>query len=89
MQGKFAFQACKGRTKIFVEVKTRRSRSCGSPQEAVGMRKQRQVIRAAQWYLAESKVENSEVRFDVVAVSLLNGEVSIEHIPAAFEFYEE
>ena len=87
--GEIDLVARKGRTRIFVEVKTRRSRSCGSPQEAVGTRKQRQIIRASQWYLAENSAENSAVRFDVVAVSLHNGEVSIEHIPAAFEFCEE
>ncbi|NOQ41944.1 MAG: DUF91 domain-containing protein, partial [Desulfuromusa sp.] len=32
----------------FLEVKTRRSTACGTPHEAVGQRKQRQIARTAQ-----------------------------------------
>jgi len=74
-----------GKTRVFVEVKTRRSVRCGSPGEAVTLRKQRQIIRAAQWYLSEAGETECEVRFDVVAIALNNGQFHIEHIPAAFE----
>ncbi len=70
---------------IFVEVKTRRSNAYGTPAEAVGKRKQRQIIRAAQWYLAQNKI-SLQPRFDVVAV-MPDGEgrARIEHLPAAFD----
>jgi putative endonuclease len=58
---------------VFVEVKTRSSGRYGLPQEAVNLRKQRQMIRVAEAYLKERK--NSEVpcRFDVVAVTTTSG----------------
>jgi len=83
--GELDLVARHGRLQVFVEVKTRRSRSFGAPAEAVDARKQRQVIRAAQWYLAQDGHDDCEIRFDVVAVDVENGRVRIEHIPAAFE----
>lgn len=41
---------------VFVEVKTRRSTLFGLPQEAVGAHKQRQLMRAAQWYLKKTGI---------------------------------
>lgn len=73
-----------GRTLVFVEVKTRRGRSCGLPQEAVGARKQRQIVRAAQWYLAGGKGRGLQPRFDVVAVEVAPDGPRVEHIPDAF-----
>ncbi|NIQ94410.1 MAG: YraN family protein [Desulfuromonadales bacterium] len=73
-----------GRTLLFIEVKTRRGRSCGLPQEAVGVRKQRQILRAAQWYLAGGKGPDLQPRFDVVAVEVGSGGPRVEHIPNAF-----
>lgn len=73
---------------VFVEVKTRRSHCFGSPAEAVGPRKQRQIIRAAQWYIMQEKI-NLQPRFDVVAVMPDGkGGAGIEHLPAAFDFSE-
>ena len=43
----------------FVEVKTRRGLSCGSPAEAVGPRKQRQIVQAAKWYLNDTPPQSA------------------------------
>ncbi|PLX93808.1 MAG: YraN family protein [Desulfuromonas sp.] len=69
---------------VFVEVKTRRSHSFGLPQEAVGTRKQRQILRSAQWYLAAGNGSGLQPRFDVVAVLVAGETVEIEHLPDAF-----
>jgi putative endonuclease len=61
-------------TLVFIEVKTRTSEAFGSPQLAVHLRKQRQIVRAAQWFLAERDVSEVPCRFDVVAVSLPPGD---------------
>ncbi len=83
--GEIDIIARKGRTLAFVEVKTRSSLAFGSPAEAVGLRKQQQIIKAAKWYLAERRGRELQPRFDVIAV-LLQGECAdIEHVPAAFE----
>lgn len=69
---------------IFVEVKTRRSLAYGSPQEAVGARKQRQIIRAAQWYLSDAQNRLLQPRFDVIAILYSTSSPQIEHIINAF-----
>jgi len=73
-------------------VKTRRSELFGSPQEAVGQRKQRQIIRAAQWYLLQHDMGKLQPRFDVLAVlwQSWNAVADVNHIENAFtvsDFY--
>jgi putative endonuclease len=69
---------------LFVEVKTRKGTTFGLPAEAVGAHKQRQILRAAQWYLASGKHPELQPRFDVIAVIVGPGEPAITHIPNAF-----
>lgn len=72
-------------TLAFIEVKTRRSTLFGTPQEAVGARKQRQIIRTAHWYLQNNKKLKLQPRFDVIAILCQSGaEVQITHIQDAF-----
>jgi putative endonuclease len=71
---------------VFVEVKARWGRGCGLPQEAVTIRKQRQILRTAQWYLQKKGWLDREMRFDVLAINFLkDGYPDIEHIPWAFD----
>jgi len=70
---------------VFIEVKTRRSNAFGTPQEAVGARKQRQIIRTAHWYLQNNKNTRLQPRFDVIAILCQSDDrVQITHIPDAF-----
>lgn len=70
---------------VFIEVKTRRSTAFGTPQEAVGLRKQRQITRTAQWYLQNNKNVKLQPRFDVVAILCQSdGLAQITHLPDAF-----
>jgi len=70
---------------VFVEVKTRRGTAFGSPAEAVEPRKQRQIIRAAKWYLNDKGDQELQSRFDVVAITVHGDKLQIEHILDAFE----
>ena len=83
--GEIDIIARNGRTLAFVEVKTRSSPAFGSPAEAVGSRKQHQIIKAANWFLASGRGRGLQPRFDVIAVLVRAGQVDVEHIPAAFE----
>jgi putative endonuclease len=57
---------------VFVEVKARRNSD--PPEDAVGMKKQQRVIRAAQSYLAKHHVhEEVPYRFDILAVTAADG----------------
>ena len=78
-----------GRTRdtlVFIEVKTRTSGAFGPPHLAVHLRKQRQIVRAAQWFLAERDVSEVPCRFDVVAVTfpLDDGRPVVDWVQNAF-----
>ena len=82
--GEIDIIARQGKTLIFAEVKTRRCAGYGAPQEAVGPTKQRQILRAASWYLNDKGWQDLQPRFDVLAVRVVNDQVQIEHITDAF-----
>ena len=73
------------RVVVFVEVKTRTGDGFGSPFEAVEFRKQRKMIQAAQYFLAEKKLQQRDARFDVVGISWPGRAPMVEHIENAFE----
>ena len=68
---------------IFVEVKTRKNNNYGNPEAFVNRKKQAFMIRAANEYLIRKKLEK-EARFDIVAVTGLDENCEIVHIPNAF-----
>ena len=55
-------------TLVFVEVRTRRGRAMGSPEESITSRKSKGMLAAAQSYLASKRQWNREWRIDLVAV---------------------
>ena len=55
-------------TLAFIEVKTRSSDEIASPEAAVDIRKQRQIIRAARVYRRITEVSMEPFRYDVVSV---------------------
>ena len=68
---------------VFVEVKFRKSAKRGMPVEAVGYAKQRKISSVAGYYMmSHGMLENTSVRFDVVAIL---GE-EIEVFPNAFSY---
>jgi len=77
----------RGKTLAFVEVKTRKSRCYGTPQEAVTPRKQQQIIATAQHYLTTQQPSTQTVRFDVIAINVDGDKTQINHIVDAFELH--
>jgi len=73
------------RTIVFVEVKTLRHAGEASPFDAVDARKQRQIARAAEHYLAARRLHDRDVRFDVVGVSRAGGDLVCELVQDAFD----
>ena len=59
--------ATRGRLVVFVEVKTRRSRAAGAPEEAVDFRKRERLARGALAWLAANRRPGLRARFDVIA----------------------
>ncbi len=77
----------RGGVLAFVEVKARRSATCGAPEDAVDWRKRRQVARLAElWLGARPWVLHGvdDVRFDVIAVDATVRPPRIRHLPGAF-----
>jgi len=73
------------KTLVFIEVKTRRSRSFGLPEESVTTAKQRQIKKIAQGFMAFNNLENVECRFDVISLILKkNDGYFIRHFKDAF-----
>lgn len=68
----------------FVEVKTRRGRELGTPEEALTSQKGRKLIELAQIYLSEKEID-ADWRIDLVAIELdRTGKlIRCDHIPNA------
>ena len=76
----------RGRTLAFVEVKTRRSRGAGLPEEAVDFRKRERLAQGAAAWLAAHPQRRAAVRFDVVACERdAAGHWCVRHLEGAFE----
>lgn len=75
-----------GKTLCFIEVRTRTKDWHGHPFESISAVKQRKIIRAARAYLAREDAEDTDARFDVVAVTPQeNGGHAVEILKNAFE----
>ena len=71
---------------IFVEVKTRSNDKCGTPAEAVDLRKQKKIIIAAMKFLQDNGLFDNACQFDVIEVFANDYKNwSINHIENAFE----
>jgi len=74
-----------GTTLVFVEVKTRSSDAFADPEQAVGHRKQKRIIRAAECYRQVKGAQAYPCRFDVVSIVMQpNGRPKPRHIRDAF-----
>ncbi len=80
----------RGEILAFVEVKTRRGRRHGRPEEAVGVAKQRRILLLAEAYHASlpriSPLRRLQIRLDVVAIERgPGGRWRVRHLPGAFD----
>lgn len=74
----------RGEVVAFVEVKTRSTRSGGTPLEPVGLRKRRAVQTAARRWILEHGRPGTAYRFDAVSVDLTGAGPRIEHVEDAW-----
>jgi len=76
-------------TLVIVEVKTRRGRSAGTPEQGVDARKQAKLCELAQCYIQSASWEG-DVRLDVVGVELSPGGklLRVTHWPGAIECWD-
>ncbi|HLF00532.1 MAG TPA: YraN family protein [Anaerolineales bacterium] len=67
-EGEIDIVARHGEVWAFVEVRTRRGRAFGSPEESITARKKAHLIAAAQSYLQAHNIADANWRIDVAAV---------------------
>lgn len=70
----------KEETIVFVEVKTRTSLEFGSPAEAVDENKIEHIVKTAKYYLYSNRIQNKNIRFDVIEVFIYKGRYRVNHI---------
>jgi putative endonuclease len=69
---------------VFIEVKTRWSKRFGDPEESVTMWKRNLLRKTAEGYLFKHNIEDTDCRFDVIAIQYENTIPVIRHIEEAF-----
>jgi putative endonuclease len=74
----------RGRTLVIAEVKTRQSLAAGEGWEAVGPRKQRQLVRLGALLLARER-RPVQLRYDVVSLHWTGWRFAVRFIPNAFD----
>ena len=83
--GELDIVAWEGSTLCFIEVRSVSTARFGSAAESITFRKQRHLIRAAQWYLARQRLRPAAIRFDVVGVEWQNARPQLGLIRNAFQ----
>ncbi len=79
------FEDEKNKIILFIEVKTRRNKEYGEPEESVTQTKKNQIKKAALGFLSENEMySDHDLRIDIVSVFLNNGKQTINHIENAF-----
>ena len=83
-RGEIDIVAMQGNQIVFVEVKTARGKTYGPPRGWVDYRKQARLIHAAVVYLAMKRIQDTDCRFDVIAIELDRSRPRLTHIINAF-----
>lgn len=79
------FEDVENKLLIFIEVKTRKNKNYGEPEEAVTFSKQSQIKKSALGFVSENdNYAGYDLRIDVVSIFLNNGKAEINHIENAF-----
>jgi putative endonuclease len=69
---------------VFIEVKARRDRSFGDPEEAVTLQKQQKMVQMATDFLVRNHLQEVPCRFDVVAINTETDPPTISILEDAF-----
>ncbi|MBE6048669.1 MAG: YraN family protein [Clostridium sp.] len=71
---------------VFTEVKSRYSKDFGSPCQAVTFSKKNTIRNVASYFLYKQKIQNINIRFDVIEVifNYYNNNYNINHLENAF-----
>ncbi len=79
--GEIDIIAYKENTLIFIEVRSKSYNYFGKPFETVDKKKIKKIVKTAQKYILQNKLQNFDIRFDVISVE----KEKINHIKSAFD----
>lgn len=65
---------------VLIEVKTRTNREYGLPSEAVTKQKIKHIYKTAEYYIYTRKVQNEDIRIDVIEVYVIEEKWYINHL---------
>lgn len=88
-EGEIDLVVRRGRTVVFVEVKTRQQRHAGAPHEAVTRSKQLVIAGLADRFLRRHDLTGCSVRFDVLSLFWNGRRFEVEHFADAFRLETE
>ncbi len=82
--GEIDLIALDGREIVFVEVKARKSKEFGYPEEAVTPHKLRKIGNTGLVYLRANGLESSDYRIDVIAIEFYESPPKVTHLKAVY-----
>ena len=82
-RGEIDIVAKKGKSIVFIEVKTRTNLKFGTPAMAVNFTKRKHIKSAAKTFLYLNGFNKYDIRFDVIEVFIHEGKCEINHIEGA------
>ena len=84
-EGEIDIIAWDGPTLVFIEVKTKGQTTFGAPQAMVDGHKQKKMVHVAMVYVQRHRLQDVNLRFDVVAITLFPGAPpQVTHVLGAF-----
>jgi len=84
-EGEIDIIAWDGPTLVFIEVKTKGQTMFGAPQAMVDGHKQKKMVHVAMVYVQRHRLQDVNLRFDVVAITLFPGAPpEVTHVLGAF-----
>ena len=82
--GEIDIIASKDNVLVFVEVKTQRGVGPIDPEHRVGLKKKRQLVKLAKYYISRTKTDYDEIRMDIITVTKNEKNFDIKHMEGAF-----
>lgn len=79
-RGEIDLIALEGVQIIFIEIKSRHGKKYGLASEAVTEEKLKHICKTAEYYLITRKLENQDVRIDVIEIYIGKNECNINHL---------
>lgn len=65
---------------VFVEVKTRRNKSFGDPEDSVDDYKLEKITETAENWLSDNDIDDMDWRIDIISIEWDNGRYNIRHL---------